>query len=224
MGQKLQHQPLTLRCVNLNKKIFWMDSFISFFCEHAHQTPWIIFLLLVSTGFFLPISEDLIILMSGVIVGICIPDHYLRLFLWTYAGALLSAWIAYWIGRKFGTHIYDFKYLKNIISLNRMEKIHYYYEKFGIFTFIVGRFCPGGIRNALFLTSGMGKMPFATFVFRDSIASLISVGVIFNLGYYFAVQYRKVSGFIETYDLIALGISSILLISFLIYRFINRAV
>lgn len=200
-----------------------MDSFILFFCEHAHQTPWIIFLLLLLTGFFVPISEDLIILTAGAIVGICIPDHYFRIFLWTYAGALLSAWIAYWIGRNYGTHIFDFKYFKNIITKERITKLRIYYEKFGIFTFIVGRFCPGGIRNALFLTSGMGKMPFPLFVLRDGIASFISVSVLFNLGYYFAVHYKKVVGFMETYDLIALAVLAILLIIFLIYRFLNRA-
>lgn len=177
-----------------------------------------IFICLLLTGFSLPLSEDLLILIAGALVSICIPDHYLILFLTAYFGSLFSAWIAYWIGRRYGEALYTIKWFKNIINKERIKKLHTYYEKFGIFTFIIGRFFPGGIRNALFMTSGLGKMPFSIFILRDSLACLISVTLLFNLGYLFGIHYKTVIHWIETYDLFAIGFLAIAFATYIFYR------
>lgn len=199
-----------------------MDSFVTFLCQYAHETPWIIFCLLLLTGFNIPISEDLLIILAGAIVSICIPDHYFKLFFWVYAGALLSAWIAYWIGRLFGEKLYSMRWFKHVINKDRIEKLHEYYEKYGVLVFIVGRFCPGGIRNALFMTSGLGKMPFYTFILRDAFACLISTSVLFNLGYYFGIHYKKLLHWLKTYDLVGIAFLSALIIVFLLIRLLIK--
>ena len=38
-----------------------------------------------------------------------------------------------------------------------------FYKKYGALTLVIGRFIPFGVRNAIFLTSGISKMPFAKF-------------------------------------------------------------
>ena len=137
-----------------------MESFVSFACENAHSAHWIFFLLLMLAGLSLPISEDIILLTGGAIASTCIPDETLHLFLWIYAGCWISAWETYWIGRYFGPKLYDIRWFRHIITPERIHRLHHYYEKFGVFTFIIGRFIPGGVRNALFMTAGLGKMPF----------------------------------------------------------------
>ncbi len=183
-----------------------MDSFVLFLCDYAHAAPWIIFLLLLLTGFSIPISEDLIIIFAGAIVSICLPEHYFMFYGVSFAGSLFAAWIAYGIGRFFGEKIYDMRWFKKFITRSRIKKLHHYYEKFGVLTFIAGRCFPGGVRNALFMTAGLGKMPFPIFVMRDSLACFISVTLLFNLGTFFGIHYKKVIHFIETYDMIAIAV------------------
>jgi membrane-associated protein len=162
-----------------------MDAFFSYICEHAHHAPWIMFSLLLLTGLSLPISEDIILLGGGAIASTCIPDHTLRMYTWLFLGSFLAAWEAYWIGRLLGPQLYHIRYFKSVVTPYRLEVLRHYYAKFGIFTFIVGRFCPGGIRNALFMSSGLTKMPFYLFILRDGLACLISTLTLFFIGYKF---------------------------------------
>jgi len=175
------------------------------------------------SGFNVPISEDLILITAGALVSTCIPHKYLHFYLWVFAGSWTSAWIAYYIGRSLGPKLYDMSWFNWAVTPTRIAKLHYYYERFGIFTFIVGRFCPGGIRNALFMTAGMGKMPFLIFILRDGIAALISTNVFFYLGYIFGENYHLIVHYVVTYDRIAIAIAASLGVLILVAFFIKRA-
>lgn len=163
-----------------------MESFFSTICEQAQYAHWIIFGLLMLAGLNIPISEDILILSGGAIAASCIPDHTVRLYVWIFLGSFFSAWEVYWLGRLLGPNIYRIPILRTVVTQKRLDLIRYYYAKFGIFTFIVGRFCPGGIRNALFISSGFTKMPFYLLILRDFPACLLSTFVLFNIGYHFA--------------------------------------
>lgn len=182
-----------------------MESIVNFACAHAHSAHWIFFLLLMLAGLNIPISEDLILLTGGAIASTCIPNETLHLFCWIYAGCWLSAWEAYAIGRFLGPKVYTIRWFRHIITKERIERLHHYYEKFGVFTFIVGRFIPGGVRNALFMSSGLGKMPFWKFILRDGFACLISSTVIFSIGYSLSQNYHLVIHYFKTYDEIVIG-------------------
>lgn len=182
-----------------------MESIITFICNNAHDAHWIIFLLLMLAGLNVPISEDLMLLTGGAIAGTCIPEHKFHLYAWIYMGCWLSAWEAYWIGRLLGPKLYEIRWFSKFITRQRIEKLQGYYEKFGIFTFMVGRFCPGGVRNALFITSGLGKMPFLTFIARDGFSCLISSATLFYLGYVFGEHHDAVLSHFKTYEEIVLG-------------------
>lgn len=191
-----------------------MESIVNFACSHAHSAHWIFFLLLMLAGLNIPISEDLILLTSGAIASTCIPNETLYLFVWIYAGCWMSAWEAYSVGRYFGPKLYEIRWFSRIITQNRIKRLHYYYEKFGVFTFIVGRFIPGGVRNALFMTAGLGKMTFWKFILRDGFACLISSSVIFSVGYSLGENYHSVISYLKAYNEIV--IICVVLISILI--------
>lgn len=177
-----------------------MEAILSFICEHAHYAPWIMFGLLLLGGLNLPISEDLMLLGGGAIASTCIPDHTLEIYLVIFLGCYLSAWEAYWIGRLLGPRLYHIRPFKFIITPNRLERLRHYYAKFGIFTFIIGRFCPGGIRNALFMSSGLTHMPFGMFILRDGLACLISSAVFFQLGYHFGAHFDTLLFYFNRYS------------------------
>lgn len=201
-----------------------MESILSFICEHANYAHWIIFSLLLLSGLNLPISEDIMLIGGGAIASTCIPDHALRLYLWIFFGCYLSAWEAYWLGRLLGPRLYRIPLFKSIITRDRLRLLRYYYAKFGVFTFIVGRFCPGGIRNALFLSSGLTKMPFYLFILRDGAACLLSSFVLFNIGYRFGENLDHILYYYHHYTLwFITTIVSLAVTGLIVYWFVQHA-
>lgn len=193
-----------------------MEEIFNFVCLHAHHAEYIFLGLLLLAGVNVPISEDLLLLTAGALVSRCIPDNYLQLYLWMFFGCWISGFEAYWLGRLFGPKLYELPGFRHIVNPKRIEKLHYYYEKFGIWTFIVGRFIPGGVRNALFITAGMGKMPFPLFMLRDFVAAAISTNVIFYLGYAFGERYEAISSYFKRYNEVAFLILALLIAALLI--------
>jgi membrane-associated protein len=194
-----------------------MESILHFVCENSHNAHWIIFILLLLAGINVPISEDFLLVTGGVIASTCFtdPTNYttFKLFFWIFLGCWISAWEAYWVGRLLGPKLYEVRWFSRVITPHRIERLHHYYEKFGIFTFILGRFIPGGVRNALFMTSGLGKMPFRKFIIRDAFACTLSSVTIFSLGYLFGENYKFLFHLIRKYEIILISLIIIILAS-----------
>lgn len=200
-----------------------MESLLNYICDNAYQAHWIMFCLLLLTGLNLPISEEIMLIGGGAIASTCIPEHAFRLYIWIFLGCYLSAWEAYWIGRLLGPRLYRIRLFKSIITPTRLDWLRYYYAKFGIFTFIVGRFCPGGIRNALFMSSGLTKMPFHLFILRDGLACVISSLVFFQLGYHFGENIHSILIYVQRYsDWFLIGILTLILAGFAHLWYIHR--
>lgn len=198
-----------------------MDAFFSYVCEHADKAHWIIFFLILLSGLNIPISEDLLLLSGGAIAAGCIPEHTFRIYIWIYLGCILSAWETYLIGRLLGPKLYRYAFLKTILSQERLHVIRGFYAKYGSFTFVIGRFCPGGVRNALFVTSGFTKMPFAQFAFRDGSACLLSSSVFFYIGFHFGSHFDLLVNHFKRYSelfFLILGLMLIIIISVAIFR------
>ena len=196
-----------------------MESLFSSLCEYAHAAHWIIFLLLMLAGLNVPISEDILLVTGGAIASSCIPDQTLYLYTWIYLGCWISAWEVYWLGRLLGPKLYRMAWFARIAAPRRVERLHGYYEKFGTLTFVVGRFIPGGVRNALFMSCGLCKMHFLKFILRDGFACLISSATLFYVGFIFGQHHQQIIRYLKTYNygIIAL-ILSIALISHHLYR------
>ena len=165
-----------------------IDAAFTYICENAIHAHWILFLLLLLSGLNLPISEDILLLGGGAIASTCLPkgnEYVIQLYFWIFLGCYLAAWEGYWIGRILGPNLYRFQLFRSLLTQQRLDKLRHYYAKYGIFTFIIGRFFPGGVRSALFLSSGLTKMPFPLFILRDGFACLLSTFTLFNIGYHF---------------------------------------
>ena len=68
-----------------------------------------------------------------------------------------------------------------MITQEKIDKINSFYERYGLTTLIIGRFIPFGVRNALFLTAGLGRMNAIKFAIGDLIACTISCSFFFWL-------------------------------------------
>jgi len=167
--------------------------------EHAH---FMMFGLLLLAGLNIPISEDLIVILAGMLASTMIPEKTIHLFLWVFSGCYISDLMGYSIGRLLGLRLLNIWNIGGGKSRRMVVHISRFYKKFGILTLLIGRLIPFGVRNALFASAGMSKMPFSKFCFYDSIACLSSNILIFSLGYYFGKQYPELSSYLKAWNIV----------------------
>lgn len=184
-----------------------MEELLQFIQANIQYAHWIIFGALLLAGLNIPVSEDGMLFISGILAS-HYPDHLVRLFIAVYMGAYLSDLICYTLGRKLGPKLFEIKFFANMVPPERIDKIHNFYEQYGIVTLLIGRFIPFGVRNGLFLTAGLGKMDFQKFALADLLACTISTVVFFTLYYHFGnsiIEYIK-QGNIVLFSIVAIGI------------------
>lgn len=165
-------------------------------------------------GFNIPISEDLMIIVSAVIASTLLPENTYILFLGVFLGAYISDWTAYWIGRK----LFHRPFFAKAISNKRLEKLQNFYKRYGVLTLLFGRFIPFGVRNGLFMAAGIGKMNFKKFLLFDGIACLISNSVLFTLTYQLGKNYHTLLPLLKKFNIILFSLFVVTIISFFCYK------
>lgn len=170
------------------------------------MAPYIIFGLLLLAGFNLPVSED-IMLFTSALLAIKNPELLYPLFFAVFAGAYLSDVICYAVmGRYLGEKIFKIKFFKSMAPPEKLAQVSAFYEKYGIITLILGRFIPFGVRNALFLTAGLGKMNAVKFLISDLIACTISCVTFFAIYYTYG---ESVIEYVKKFNLIIFAVAAV---------------
>ena len=82
-----------------------METLFEFIVSHAAHAHWIVFGALMLAGFNVPISEDLMIIVSALLAATVVPENTEKLFLAVFLGCYLSDWVSYWIGRTLGRRL-----------------------------------------------------------------------------------------------------------------------
>jgi len=195
-----------------------MDSIIQFIFENAQYAHWIVFGALMLAGLNVPISEDLMIIFSAVLAATVVPENTYKLFMGVFLGCYLSDWVCYWIGRKCGPKLWNIGWFAKTFDQKKIDQIHNFYEKYGFLTLIVGRFIPFGVRNALFLTAGLGKMPFRRFILSDGIACILSNTVLFSLAYAVGKNYEMLITSLKTFNIFLFSAFAVAIIGFIWYK------
>ncbi len=201
-----------------------MDSIIQFIFENAQYAHWIVFGALMLAGFNVPISEDLMIIFSAVLAATVVPENTYKLFLGVFLGCYISDWVCYWIGRKLGPKLWNISWFAKTFDQKKIDQIHDYYAKYGFLTLMVGRFIPFGVRNGLFLTAGLGKMPFGRFLLSDGIACLLSNTVLFSLAYTVGKNYDALITTLKTFNIFLFSAFAVAIIGFIWYKRKKKAV
>ncbi len=145
---------------------------------------------LMLAGLNIPISEDFIII-TGALICQEKPSMLVAMLAATYAGVVISDYFPYLMGIYIRKGTIKAKFLTQLFSPRKIVRIHRYLDKYGIFTFIVGRFVPFGVRNTLFITSGLIGLKPRRFALYDTTAATISVSTLFFLAYHFGDAVEK---------------------------------
>lgn len=163
-----------------------METVIAWLLEHAAHSPWLVFGTLLLAGVNFPISVDVVILGAAVLAATLVPEYTAHLYVAVFFGCYFSGWIAYWLGRKGGETLLRFRWFRACFPEQRRQRLQFFYQKYGFWTLIIGRWIPFGVRNCIFMSSGMSRVSFARFALWDFVAcALWSLGLFalfFTLG------------------------------------------
>lgn len=185
------------------------------FAPHVHYVS---FALLVLAGFNLPISEDIIFIISASIAATIIPEHTFKIAAGCVLGAYTSDIISYCLGRFGIKFILEYKKLAKFYPLDKIRKIEYYYQSHGAKTLFFGRFIPFGVRNVIFLTSGLAKMKIYKFLLIDLLALSITSTILFSIGYILGSNYEIIFPYLNKYKFIIFSLFILTVLSIIIYK------
>lgn len=120
-----------------------------------------------------------------------------------YAAAILGNTSNYWIARFFGARIIDSGKVK-ALTKERMDKLDYFFQKYGGLTIVITRFMPFFRTFAPFI-AGMGHMNFSKFTLFNTIGGVAWVSLFVLVGYFFGgVPFVQ-----EHFEVIVLGIVAV---------------
>lgn len=195
-----------------------MEKLIEFIVQNAHLAHWFIFGAIILAGLNIPISADLMVIIAGVLAATVIPEHVILLFLSVFLGCYFSAWVAYWVGRKLGPKLLRLKFFRKMLPEERLEKIRAFYEKHGFLTLLIGRFIPFGVRNGIFMSTGISCFSFTKFMLRDLVACFVWSSTTFSLFYLLGQNYQRLYGYMKTFNLLIFALFAVSVIVLIWYK------
>ena len=195
-----------------------MESFIQWIIEHAHQAHWLIFPIILIAGLNIPISIDVIILAAAFLAATVVPEHIFWLYLSIFLGCYFSAWLAYWLGRFAGEKLCRYAWFSKLLPQKRLEKTRQFYQKYGFWALLLGRFIPFGVRNCIFMSSGMSRVHFGKFALWDFFACLLWSASTFYFFFALGQNYQLVWHTVKTFNILIFVAFSVTLIAFIWYK------
>ncbi len=163
---------------------------VNYINSNVEYAPFVIFGLLLLAGLNMPISEDLMIFISGILAANH-PQYKWQLFLGVFGGAYVSDLMYFLIWRYFGDKLLKIKIFSRILTTKKIERIAKFYGKYGIVTLFFGRFLPFGLRNAFFMTAAISRIKSTIFYITDFLSCLFSCSVYFYLYFTFGPDVVK---------------------------------
>ena len=195
-----------------------MNYLISILYDLAPYIHFVSFGLLLLAGLNLPVSEDLIFIISASIAATLARENTVYILIACVSGALLSDIMAFLIGKYFAAKIIKHKFVRKFIPTEKINTIAAFYKKYGNKTLFFGRFIPFGVRNAIFMTAGLVDVKLKRFVIIDSAALVITSTILFSLGYKFGENYTKILSYVGHIKvLIAIIVLIIIIVKIIIY-------
>ncbi len=136
------------------------------------------------------VEGDITLLISGTMAhgGFFGPYSFLKVIVFGTLGALTGDCIAYGIGRLAHQNAKDYRFYE--IAQPRIEKL---IDKFGGFAIVISKYIYG-IRAAMCVFYGIGKMPFLRFLLLDAISCFTWVLLLSGAGYFFSGAITSIIG------------------------------
>jgi membrane-associated protein len=150
-----------------------MEFLQNWILQHTENPHWILFIAILLAGINIPISIDVLIILAATLAATIFPEHIWHLYAAIFLGCYFSAWISFWMGRLLGQKLSRFHWFNKIAPPPRLKTIQGFYKKYGFLTLLIGRFIPFGVRNCIFMSSGMSHVSFFKFALWDLCACFV---------------------------------------------------
>ena len=139
------------------------------------------------------VEEDITLLISGAMAHSNFFGRYsfLKVFLAGTLGGMAGDCVGYGVGRIFHENAKDYRFYQ--MAQPRIERL---IAKFGNFAIIISKYIYG-IRAAMCVFYGIGKMPFLRFLVLDAISCGTWVLVLSGAGYFFSGAITSIIGDFE---------------------------
>jgi membrane-associated protein len=131
-------------------------------------------------GFFLP--GDTLLFAAGISIATGSITSPLAAFLIVGpVAAILGNLVGYWIGYRAGPVIFD-RPNSRLFRPEYVARSHAFYERFGSWTILIGRFVPI-VRTVATVMAGVGRMRFALYAVYSTIGGIIWADGVLLLGH-----------------------------------------
>lgn len=161
------------------------------------------------------VEGDITLLISGTMAhgGFFGPYSFLKVILFGTLGGMTGDCVAYGVGRVFHQNAKDYRFYQ--MAQPRVEKL---IDKFGGFAIVISKYIYG-IRAAMCVFYGIGKMPFLRFLVVDAISCGIWVLLLSGAGYFFS---GAITSMIGDFKQIGAALFFIVLTGIIIFYVIER--
>lgn len=151
---------------------------------------------LLAAGVGAPLPEDGLLLAAGVLAhrGEMMWPVVLAVL---YVTVLCADSILFFLGYRFGEPLLARRPLRWIVTPERRERVSGLFERRGAQAIFIGRFIVG-LRAVVFVVAGLERVRPRVFLFWDAVAALITVPLLFGLGFYFHSRIDEVRAAVAT--------------------------
>ena len=191
-----------------------------------------VFGVLLLCGFGFPMPEDVVLVTGGVLAWLASPleeptfrgmvaDPGLHLMVILGLGGILAGdSVIYWMGRRVGARIAEFRILRRIVPPEKLQRVERNLRRRGNVVVVIARYLPG-LRAPTFFVVGHSRLPYWQFLLFDGMAALVSAPFWVCLGFWFGGDIERAA--VEAarfghYILIAVGV----VVAALLFRWLQR--
>ncbi len=161
-----------------------------------------VFLLLVGAGVGLPFPEEVTQLTAGFLAHqgtlAVVPALIV-----TWGGILVGDWLLFRLGRRHGVRVLASPWFRRLFTPERRRWVERHFASHDFLTIAIARHA-SGLRLPVFATAGAMGVPTSTFLLADGLSAMVSVPIVFSLGYLFASQLQTVRHHLHQAELIGL--------------------
>ena len=161
------------------------------------------------------VEGDITLLLSGVMAHSNFFGSYsfFKVFLAGMLGGVVGDNIAYFIGRMCRKTIKNYRFYE--MARPRIERL---IDKFGSFAIVISKYIYG-IRAAICVFYGIGRMPYARFLFLDTLSCAVWALVLAGVGYFFS---GAITNIIGDFKQIGIALFFIVLFGIIIFYVVER--
>jgi membrane protein DedA with SNARE-associated domain len=186
--------------------------------------PMVAYLILCVSAFventFPPIPGDTVTVIGAYLITTG-KLSFTGVWLSTTLGSVLGFMTMYYIGLRFGRKFFDNEKRAKIFGAKNIEKTKIWFANWGYWVIGANRFL-SGTRSVISIFAGMVGLGWLNVLILSTLSALIWNGLLMWAGYYLGVNWDSITELISRYNTVVIALTVIAIITFILYKFLNK--